>query len=165
MSDMPTDDQFREDDDNARGDLILTSPHGTARQRADAYIDKATEGYVLVALPKAALRRLATAWETYSDEAFRDRSTELIRDVFEGQDGYLGALLTTDLDEDPQGGPFRFCCHCGSAKEPNLNYVDDCGAVSGTFAFCGKCGEPKDVDINRVHVECLAPGSSPWRAR
>lgn len=48
-----------------------------------------------------------------------------------------------------------FCAHCGSAKERNANYVDNCGKVSSTFNFCANCGEPKEPNRNYVHHDCL----------
>lgn len=61
-------------------------------------------------------------------------------------------------------GLFTHCSQCGSEKEKNRNYQDGCGIVGHKRKFCAKCGGPKEPDRNWVHDECLAPGSSPWRA-
>ena len=48
-----------------------------------------------------------------------------------------------------------FCAKCGSSKEPNANYVDDCKTPGPRFGFCANCGKPKDLNRNYVHEACL----------
>lgn len=61
----------------------------------------------------------------------------------------------TTLTTDRNPVVHKFCAHCGRAKEPNANYVDDCGWVSSTFVFCTNCGKRKEPNRNYVHDECL----------
>lgn len=50
---------------------------------------EARESVRFVALPVEALLRLRACWEGYTDEALTSRATELLRDLFDGQDGHL----------------------------------------------------------------------------
>ena len=47
---------------------------------------------VSIVVPREALERLRTAWETYSDEGLLDSLVATVRDVFEGQDGHLHVI-------------------------------------------------------------------------